>query len=59
MADRGFKNREDLMIVKALLAIPPRKLVSLQMASSDVADNSKCKNLCRAGHRTPKNFQNS
>ena len=45
MADRGFKIKEDLMMVQAKLAIPPSTLGSLQMTSNDVAETSRIANV--------------
>jgi hypothetical protein len=38
MADRGFKVKEDLMVVQARLAIPPSTCGNLAMSSGDVSE---------------------
>ena len=45
MADRGFKIREDLMMVQAKLAIPPSTIGSLPMISKDVTETSRIANV--------------
>ena len=45
MTDRGFKIKEDLMMVQAKLAIPPSTIGSLQMTRSDVSETSKIANV--------------
>ncbi|CAC5387141.1 unnamed protein product [Mytilus coruscus] len=45
MADRGFKIKEDLMVVQARLAIPPSTCGKLSMPSGDVLETSKIANV--------------
>ena len=45
MADRGFKIREELMLVMATLCIPPSKAASMQMLPSDVRKTSNIANV--------------
>ena len=45
MADRGFKIKEDLMMVHARLAIPPSTCGKLAMTSTDVHTTSKIANV--------------
>jgi hypothetical protein len=45
MADRGFKIKEDLMTVQAILAIPPSTVGSLQMTTPAVRETSKMANV--------------
>jgi hypothetical protein len=45
MADRGFKVKEDLMVVQARLAIPPSTCGNLAMSSGDAFKTSKITNV--------------
>ncbi|CAC5411920.1 unnamed protein product [Mytilus coruscus] len=45
MADRGFKIKEDLVVVQARLAIPPSTCGKLSMPSGDVLETSKIANV--------------
>ncbi|CAC5371840.1 unnamed protein product [Mytilus coruscus] len=45
MADRGFKIKEDLMVVQARLAIPPSTCDKLSMPSGGVLETSKIANV--------------
>jgi hypothetical protein len=45
MADRGFKIREELMLVMATLCIPRSKAASMQMLPSEVRKTSNIANV--------------
>ena len=45
MADRGFKIREELMMIMATLCIPPIKAASMQTLASDVRKTSSIANV--------------
>jgi len=45
MADRGFKIREDLLVIGSNLAIPPSSAASMQMRSKDVKETSQIANV--------------
>ncbi|KAK6167374.1 hypothetical protein SNE40_021418 [Patella caerulea] len=45
MADRGFKIKEDLMMVQATLAIPPSVVSNLPMVQRDVKETSRIANV--------------
>jgi hypothetical protein len=45
MADRGFKVKEDVMVVQARLAIHPSTCGYLDMSSGDVSETSKIANV--------------
>jgi hypothetical protein len=45
MADRGFKVKDDVMVVQARLVIPPSTCGNLAMSSGDVSETSKIGNV--------------
>jgi hypothetical protein len=44
MADRGFRVKEDVMVVQARLVIPPSTCGNLAMSSGDVSETSRIAN---------------
>jgi hypothetical protein len=45
VGERGFKVKEDLLVVQARLAIPPSTCGNLAMSSGDVSETSKIANV--------------
>jgi hypothetical protein len=45
MADRGFKVKEDVMVVHTRLVIPPSTCRNIAMSSGDVSETSKIANV--------------
>jgi hypothetical protein len=45
MADRGFKVKEDVIVVQARLVIPPSTCGNIAMSSGDVSEISKITNV--------------